>query len=137
MGKFHADTMSGESVPSVHAGLNTVVSNITLTETASGSVTIALAVLPGGARVTDLIYQSGTVDGTGGESVFISCQGNQYLSTVADAQFLRASASASGLGERLTSDATLSLQLCNVVGTGTSAQVIRVITSYLADKDPD
>lgn len=138
MGKFHADTMSGEAVPAVHAGVNACISNITLTETASGSVTIALAVIPGGARLVDFTYLSPTrLGGTGGEAVFVSIQGQDILGTAAEIAMLRASAAAAAMGSRLTSDATLTLQLCNVVGTGTSAQVIRTITQYVCDKDPD
>ena len=139
MGKFNADTMSGGSVPQVHAGLNACISKITMTETASGSVTIALAVLPGGARLVDFMYMSQTgLGGTGGEAVFVDIQGQTFMGTVAEAGTLRASAGGSpAMGFTLTSDATLTLQLCNCVGTGTAAQQITTIVTYLCDTDKD
>ncbi len=136
-GNYNADTMTNGEVPAIHAGVNVLFANWSLSgESLSGSTTVNLAVLPAGARVVDTLYWSKYgIAGTGGEQIHIAVQGNPLIKSAAETTFVRANGS--GLGQRLTSDATVTLQFCNVVGTGTGSNVIRVGIQYLTDKDGD
>lgn len=135
-GTYNADTMTNGEVPAIHAGVNVLFANWALSETLSGATTVNLAVLPAGARVVDALYWSKYgAAGTGGEQINIAVQGNTLIKSAAESTFVRANWG--GFGSRLTSDATVTLQYCNVVGTGTGSNVIRVGIQYLADKDGD
>lgn len=138
------DCTSGE-VPAIHAGINTKVASYTHPKTASGSTTIAICAIPGGAVVTDVTVAIGTndLDTTGGASV--STQGwiagaavAEYITTQSGSlQVQRWAPTAASVGLRLTSSANLVIALTDAVGTGTASIAFTVVLQYTADQDPD
>jgi len=130
------------------SGLNCVVTEYTLKESASGSTTIALCGLPGGAQVVDARIMVGgdpIQDGANPGAVRLYAtiggteQGNiiatstiTYIISVADA------ANLTGLGKRMTASANLILDLHDFsVASATATVVFTVMTSYLSDLSSD
>jgi len=129
---------------SLVAGLNTVVATYTLSETASGSTTIAICGLPGGAQVVDLkarINHAGLMAGAGRGlmTIYATVAGNTaatYLgSSTASTEVMVAGGT--GLGTRLTGSANLVIELADVVATGTASTVFTVMCTYLAELSSD
>jgi hypothetical protein len=128
----------------VHAGVNGVVAQYTLNETASGSTTIVIAALPGGAEVLDSAVKinHGALNAganAGAVRVYATIGGTEVgeliaTSTVDTALSVGVGA---GHGERLTGSANLVAELHDCAGTGTASTVITVICNYLAEKESD
>lgn len=134
MPNLYADTRTNGQVTQLHAGLNAIISKKTISETLSGSMTVELAVLPGGARVVGMQFlrtNAGTAEG----SVAITAQGRTYVGTASVASSIVATGA--GLGVRLTSDATLSMIFTGAGGTGAGSSDFTVITQYLTDQVKD
>lgn len=129
-----ADAMTSEAVPAIHAGVNATVASYTQDETLSAAQTVALAVLPGGARITDCKYVADTLYG-GSAVISVAVQGNTLVSSATEAVYV--TGDDAGFGVRLTSDATATISITNVSGDTNGLGDFRVIFSYLADKDPD
>jgi len=134
MANYLADTRTNGQVTQLHAGLNAIISKLKLSETLSGSTTVELAVLPGGARVTGMQFLCPTA-GTAEGSVAITAQGLTYVGTASVASSIVATGA--GLGQRLTSDATLSMRFTGAGGTGRGSSDFTVITQYLTDQVKD
>ena len=141
MAHYTADRMTSGATQANHTGLNIGIANFTLNETGSGSTTVALMPLPGGARVIDVTYtQNHDAIGTGAEAVTIyaTIGGNSaatYLETATQATVVRPNRN--GLGTRLTGSANLILQFNHLVGTGTASTVVKVICQYMVQDDAD
>lgn len=134
MPNFQADSRTNGQVTQLHAGLNGVISKITIDETLSGSLTVELMVLPGGSRVTALQYLNhgaATLDG----SVAIAAQGQNFINTASNAASIVGSGPA--MGDRMTSDATLTLRLTGLSGNSGATTPLTVITHYLTDQVKD
>lgn len=139
MGNFNSsDITSKEAVKVNHAGLTSRTVKHTLKETASGSTTINMMRMPGGARIQELILNANCDGiGTGAETVAVyDSLGNSYIKTTTFAASLRMNDSG-GQDTRLTSSANLILQLCDCVGTGTATMQFAMTTQYLGEDDAD
>lgn len=128
----------------LHAGDNTVVAQYTLGETASGSTTIVVASLPGGAEVasTAVKLNHGALNAganPGAVRVYTTIGGTEVGELVATstAATTLTVGTGAGHGERLTGSANLVVELHDCAGTGTASTVITVICTYLSEKDPD
>lgn len=130
MPNYLADTRTNGAVTDLHVGLNCIVSKATISETLSGSMSVELAVIPGGGRITRVHFLNHG-GGTAGGVVTIAAGGNAYMTSATNAASVLATGS--GLGDRLTSDATLTLVLNNLSGDGEASTPITVITEYLTD----
>lgn len=141
MGHFVADAFTSGGAPAWHDGLNQVISTLRLQETASGSLTIALARLPDGSEITDVtVFMSSTI-GTGGEvlDVYATIGGTEVANPVSSAThavIVRAD-DGNGMAQRLTGSANLTMRVSNCVGTGAGSVTFRVVTSYLRVKRGD
>lgn len=128
----------------VHAGLNAVVAQYTLDETASGSTTIVVAALPGGAEMVETAVKinHGALNAganAGAIRVYATIGGTEVgelvsTSTVDTALSVGVGA---GHGERMTGSANLVAELHDCAGTGTASTIITVIGTYLAEKEAD
>jgi len=126
------------------AGLNCVVATYTLNETASGSTTIAIAGLPGGAQVVDLkahINHGALMAGAGRGlmTIYATVDGNTaatYLGSATASTEVKVAAG-TGLGVRLTGSANLIIELADIVATGTASTVFTVMCTYLSEKSSD
>ena len=138
MGHFTAsDITSKEAVAAVHAGVNARVASYTLTETASGSTSIAICRLPAGARVVGGILTA-DVDGigTGAEEISVTDNlGNTHMVSTTFATVMRFGSTA--FATRLTSSAHLNVNIHAAVGTGTTSMAFTIVPLYLADKAGD
>lgn len=135
-------------VKAQHAGLNTVVANYTLNETASSSTSIAIHGIPAGAQIVDIqvranhaALNAGANAGAVRANVTI---GGTVVGTLIPTSTIayHVSMSRSGadlpyVGLRVTSSAVLQLNLHDCAGTGTASTQFTVITSYLAEKSGD
>ncbi len=130
-----ADTMTSEAVPAIHAGANVCISSYAQDTTLTAAQTIALFVAPGGVRFSDCTVVFDGNEFGGSAVISIAVQGNTLLSSAAQAPVVRADDV--GLGARLTSDATVTFSITNVSADSVSLGDFRVISTYLADKDPD
>lgn len=131
----------------VHEGVNAVVSQYTLNETASGSTTIVVASLPGGGqvlggsvRINHAALNAGA--NAGAVRLYATIGGTEIgniipTSTISYVVSMPATGNLAALGERLTSSANLVLRLHDCAGTGTASTVFTVVCSYLAEEDPD
>lgn len=142
MGHFNASNMTSGPVVAVHAGVNAAIIKYTLNETASGSTTIALTPLPGGARVTAVRVTGnhGALQATAGAlvSVYATIGGTtvaNYLNSVTYAYGM--SQNGTGLGTRLTGSAIVVMRLSECAGTGTASTQFTVVVDYLADQRGD
>jgi hypothetical protein len=140
MGHFTDDSVTASPAKAIHAGVNFVTASYTLGETASGSTTIAIIPLPGGARVADVTcwFNHATI-GTGAEQVAVKDHlGNTYIRTTSAANSpQRFDPVFADIGARLTSSSHLVVSLHECVGTGTASTVCTVTCSYISEDDPD
>lgn len=147
-----ADKFTSGPAPTVHAGLNSQICRVTMSETASASLTIALTPLPAGAEVTNItIYHSNaelTKTGDGLVSVFANI--NDPLTSYGSAQYqFIASASASvsvvranvggDFGTKISASANLyaSYTQLGTADTGTGSITITAVVDYLRNKRGD
>lgn len=142
MGHFTARDCSSVPAQKIHAGLNHRFASHSLTETASGSVTIAMIALPAGARVKDVeLYINNNAAGivvSAGEVQIIDGLGNVYIqSASANKAFHQWNPTYGSFGKRLTASTNLMVQLISMPGSGTASTVFQVSCSYLADLDGD
>jgi len=126
------------------SGLNCVVATYTLSETASGSTTIAIAGLPGGAQVVDVkarISHAGLMDGAGrGLMTIYATVGGTTAATFMGSSTATTEikvGGGTGLGTRLTGSANLILELADIVATGSATTVFTVMCSYLSEQSSD
>lgn len=126
--------MTAEAVPAVHAGVNSLVTAYTQDETLSGAQTIALAVLPGGARPIGCRYVADTKFG-GSAVINVAVQGNTLIGSASEDDHVIDNGT--GIGVRLTSDATATIAITNVSGDTNGLGDFRVVFQYLSDEDPD
>jgi len=146
----HFETQEATSGPAVavHAGLNSVVVQYTLDETASGSTSIAICALPAGAEVTRAMVRANHAALNAGAApgavrLYPTIGGNSVgdlISTATISYQIQSGAAGnneSGLGVRLTGSANLILNLEDLTGTGTASTVFTVIVDYLAEKSGD
>ena len=134
-GNYKGSCMTNGEVATIHVGMNALISTWSISGTLSGSTTVDLAVLPGGARVIDVISINSTWNASQSGLVNIAVQGNALIASATNALFVRAGST--GLGNRLTSDATVTMQLSNAGGDGPATNTGKVLVQYLADKAPD
>jgi len=130
-----------------HIGVQAVVANYTLNETASGSTTIVVASIPGGGqivggsvRINHAALNAGA--NAGAVRMYATIGGNEIgniipTSTISYVVNMPATGNLAVLGERLTSSANLVVELHDCAGTGTASTVFTVIAQYLAEKEPD
>lgn len=136
-GTYNADTMSNGAVTQLEKGENCFFANWGISESLSGATLVNLALMPAGSRIVGVTYFSKYgLGGTGGEQIHIAVQGKAIIKSATEATVVRET-SWEGIGYRITSDATMTLQFCNVVGTGTGSNVIRVAVRYMTDQDGD
>jgi len=130
------------------SGLNVVVANYTLNETASGSTSIAMHAIPAGAQVVDCRVQANHAAlnagaNAGAVRANITIGGSIVgtlipTSTLAYAiSMARDSTNLAYVGKRVTASAILQLNLHDCAGTGTASTQFTVITSYLSEKSGD
>lgn len=130
-----------------HEGVNAVVTQYTLNETASASTTIVMASIPGGGELLDAAVRVNHAAlnagaNAGAVRLYATIGGTEIgalipTSTISYVVTMPATGNLAALGERLTSSANLVLELHDCAGTGTASTVFTVIASYLADQDPD
>lgn len=150
MPQLTADAFTGGPAPAIHAGLNTQICSYSVTETASGSLTVALTPLPAGAEVVNVTFaQNNNALGTGAEtiSIFATIGGQTATPGSATYQFIASAAAGTtrvvradwgnDLGKRITASANMYLQYGNLVGTGTASVDVKVIVEYLTRKRGD
>lgn len=129
------------------SGLNCVVANYTLQETASGSTTIAMCGLPAGAQVVDVRVQANHAAlnaGANAGAVRVSLNHGTTeagtlipTSTLSYAISMARSATDLICGDRLTGSANVVLNIHDCVGTGTASTQFSVIVTYLAELSGD
>ena len=131
-------------VKALAAGVNAVVAKYTLNETASGSTTIAICGIPGGAQVVSCgikINHAALQDGAnpGAAQVYATIGGTNVAALIATstANTTLTLGTGAGLGERLTSSANLIIDLEDIAGTGTASTVFTVICTYLSELSSD
>ena len=141
MAHFQSSTATSGPAPAIQAGVNWNFATYTLAETLSGSNSIAMVRLPGGARVVDCyLMQSNTTSfGTGAELVSVSDgQGNTYIQSAAISTAFHAfNPTYASIGKRLTSSASLIVALHDFVKTGTASVTFSIGVGYLTDQDKD
>jgi hypothetical protein len=139
MPNFVGSAVTAGPSKAIHAGLNTVIATYTLNETASGSTSIAIYALPGGARVYDAkikINHAALTLGAAPGIVAVSAQGRSLVGTATPStSFI--SGVGSGLGQRMTSSANVTVNLGDVGGSGTASTIFTVILSYTVEDDGD
>lgn len=141
MAHYTAPQVTAGPVTRVHAGLNAMISDFSLNETASGSTTIAMFAMPAGARLTGGRVVRGDI-GTGGELIemFVVTNGTN-MGTLANSATFNATTGfqgpATGIGLRLTASSQVWIRISNAVGTGTGVTTLRMIVEYLADQRGD
>ena len=139
---FNASAVTSTTSPKqVHAGVNYVVSSYTLAQTASGSYTLNMYPLPGGARVVDVtVAYSSPIEGGAGTNGLISIrdsEGNTYAASASAANGIRVSYAPdlASLGVKLSASANLQISLSAFGGTGTSQTAFTLTASYTADEE--
>ena len=140
MAHFQSSTATSGPSPAIQAGVNWNFATYTLTETASGSNSIAMVRLPGGARVVDCyLMQDSTSFGTGAELVSVSDGlGNTYIQSAAISTAFHAfNPTYASIGKRLTSSASLIVALHDFVKTGSASVTFSIGVGYLTDQDKD
>lgn len=140
MAHFQSSTATSGASPAIQAGVNWNYATYTMLESLSGSNSIAMVRLPGGARITDCyLMQSSTSFGTGAELVTVKDSlGNTYIQSAAISTAFHAfNPTYASIGKRLTSSATLMITLHDFVKTGTASVTFSLGVGYLADQDKD
>lgn len=140
MAHFESSVATSGAVPSIQAGVNWNFATYTMTETASGSNSIAMVPLPGGGRVVDCyVMQDNTSFGTGGELLCVKdTLGNVYIQSAAISTAFHAFNPAySAINARLTASANLLISLSQFVKTGTASVTFSIGVGYLSDQDKD
>lgn len=141
MAHFVGPDCTGRPSVAIHAGVNAVRAQYTLSETASASTTIAIASLPGGARMVGatLTLDNDALVTTGGGSVALEdAFGHVYIQTGSGSLLTHTyNPTDTANGVRLTSSSNLIVRLSDVVGTGTATTVFTVMFQYVAQDDPD
>lgn len=134
---------TGAPALALHAGLNSRVVTYTLAETASGSTTIAIAALPGGARIVNatMAFDNDAValGAAPGEVSLEDGFGNIYIASASANKAVHVfNPTYDALGRRLTSSSNLIVRFnAGAPGSGTAATVVKVAVSYLKVDDPD
>lgn len=146
MGHFVNSDVTAGPTPSIHAGLNVKVASYTLSETASGSLTIAMCNIPGGAQVVDAQLQwDNNALALGAAPGTIAVLGKTGGTTMAT--FVQSASANStpqlynpadgSIGYRFTSSSQAVLSLHNLPASGTAATVFTLVLSYISSEDPD
>lgn len=134
---------TGAPATAHHVGVNARVVSYTLAGTASGSNTIAIAALPGGARVlgATLSFDNNAValGAAPGEVSLEDGFGNVYITSASGNKAVHVwSPTHDANGVRLTSSSNLIVRFNQgLPGSGTATTVISVAFQYLAQDDPD
>lgn len=139
MGHFVSDEVTAGPSKAIHAGVNSVVATYTLNETASGSVSIAIYALPGGARVHSArlkINHAAINAGAAPGIVAVTAQGNTLIGT-ATPSTAYLDGLGTGLGARMTSSANVTVYVGDLGGTGTASTIFTVLLSYTVEDEPD
>ena len=138
MPHFTNSNVTSGPTPAIHAGLNYVNTTYTLSQTASGSTTIAMCNLPAGARIVDAqLTSSGSLDTTGGGNVAVvtwtngNSNGEVIASASGDFTLAQYTPVHAAHGYRHTASSIAVIQLTNMVGvTGTSAVALNLSIVY-------
>lgn len=149
MAHFIGSGVTSVESKSQHAGLNSVYQSYALAETASGSTTIAIAKLPGGARIRNAsLFLNPVVLGTGTEGLKLDVWiGGSSVATLipSSTQAYALSMSAPrAAGDTnfaaqnfyVSDSATVVVTLLGAVGTGTASQNISVHLEYVCEDEP-
>lgn len=134
--------------PQSHVGLNYVVATHTVSETLSGSLTISMAALPAGARVTNAVlsWDNGGVtagDVSGQVEVQIRTGGTKHTAVIksgslnAAAQVLTYNPLPTANGYRVTASSHAVLLFTNLPGSGTATTIFTLALSYDCQKSGD
>lgn len=146
MGHFTGPDVSSLSSPAVHAGMNYHLTTFSLTETASGSTTIAIANVPAGARIADAALNVNTnALALGAAPGFISVQlrtggtshGQLIQSASANAQVHLFNPAVGVVGYRATSSSQVWIALTNMPASGTTSTVFSLQLAYDTGKEGD
>lgn len=147
MAHFIGPDVTSNEAPSIHAGINYKSSTFKVSETVSGSQTIAMCIIPGGARVTHalLTIDNDALDTTGGGNVVIeSWNAGARLANIIHIKSASGSAviytynpTHEANGYRHTSSSHAVLSLHNFVKTGTATTVFQLALQYDMQLDPD
>jgi len=148
MPHYTASVVTAGPTPQHHVGLNYQVSTYTVSETLSGSLSIAMAVIPGGARVVraDVSWDNNTIN-LGAESGWVTLQGltgGTAMANLVRSASLNAAVNVAlfnpdgdAIGYRFTSSSHAVLKFSNLTGSGTAATVFTVALVYDCQKQPD
>ena len=148
MPHYTASVVTAGPTPQHHVGLNYNVSTYTVSETLSGSLSIAMAVIPGGARVVraDVAWDNNAIN-LGAESGWVTLQGQTggtNHATLVRSASLNATANVAlytpedpAVGYRFTSSSIAVLKFSNLTGSGTAATTFTVALTYDCQKQPD
>lgn len=132
----------------VHAGISYQHSQFTLSQTASGSLSIALAAIPGGARIVDCILtlDNGALFDTPtagtGQCVEVWTGGNRHGTPISTAtggvQVNQYNPNTALVGYRVSSSSHLVYKLYNSpTGSGTATTVFNLAVTYDCQLDGD
>lgn len=142
MGHFVNSDVTAGPTPQIHAGLNTKIATYTLSETASGSVTIAMCAIPGGAEVTNCDLAFSALDTSGGGTISVqafiggSSVATYIQSASGSTQVQAWNPTQASVAFRLTASANLIVKVSNVSATGTSQAVISTVLQYATTEEP-
>jgi len=146
MGHFVASSVTAGPTPAIHAGVNVKVATYTLAETASGSLTIAMCVIPGGAQVVDaqLAWDNNSLSlgATPGTIAVLGKTGGTTMATFVQSASANSTPqlynpTSDSVGYRFTSSSQCVLSLHNLPPSGTGTTIFTVVLSYITAEDPD
>ncbi len=148
MPHYIASAVTAGPVPQHHVGLNYAVGTYTISETLSGSLSIAMVVIPGGARIVraDVGWDNDAVGlGAGpGQVLLQGVTGGTGMANLVRSASLNAaggvvlfSPDGDALGYRFTSSSQAVLKFTNLATSGTAATTFTVALTYDCQKQPD
>lgn len=145
MGHFTNTEVTAGPTPAIHAGVNYAHVTYTMSETASGSTTIAMCNLPPGARILDatLGIDNNALDTTGGGNVAVitTTGGNSNGAIIASGsgslEVARYNPVYGQIGYRHTASSQVRVALTNFANTGTAATVFSLAIAYDTAEDGD
>jgi len=147
MGHFIAPDVTSRDAQSLHAGMNYVRHQYTLSETASASVTIAIGIIPGGARLGRcvLTWDTAQLDQTGAGNVSVKSwtgtnDNGPVCATAAASTTLCNDVTDDAMnGYRHTASSHFVVKLSNfaATGTGTATTIFTLVAEYSTAQDKD
>ncbi len=147
MAHYVAPEVTGGSVPAIHAGINYKFSQFTHSTTASASSTIAICVIPAGARIVgaQLSVDNDDLNTTGAGGITLqswtgaNVNGNIIKTAAASTIDLVYNPEHDVMALRHTASSHAVIKLFNwpATGTGTATTIFSVALLYVTQEDGD